>query len=134
SIPPLVLPPPPQSPTLPYTTLFRSQPGKIGDHPGSKRVSTGDIEEKLRELGIVIRIDSFIDPQTIRRVTGVVREMYADKGYQFAEVTPEIKEVAGGPKLVHLTFNVDEGPKVKIRDVDFVGNEAFSDEIGRAHV
>ena len=32
--------------------------------------------------------------------------------------------MAGGPKLVHLTFNMDEGPKVKIREIDFVGNKA----------
>ncbi|MDQ3170803.1 MAG: hypothetical protein M3Q55_11750, partial [Acidobacteriota bacterium] len=107
--------------------MHERQRVKIVDYQGSKRVSTGDIEEKLRELGIIIRIDTFIDPQTIRRVTGVVRELYAEKGYQFAEVTPEIKSVAGGPKLVHLTFNIAEGPKVKIRAVDFVGNTAFSD-------
>ena len=35
----------------------------------------------------------------------------AEKGYQFAEVKPEIKEMPGGPKLVHLTFNIDEGPE-----------------------
>ena len=33
----------------------------------------------------------------------------------------------GGPKLVHLTFKMDEGPKVKIRAIDFVGNKAISD-------
>ena len=33
----------------------------------------------------------------------------------------------GGPKLVHLTFNMNEGPKVKIRKIDFVGNKAISD-------
>ena len=33
----------------------------------------------------------------------------------------------GGPKLVHLTFQIDEGPKVKIRTIDFVGNKAISD-------
>ena len=35
--------------------------------------------------------------------------------------------MAGGPKLVNITFNVSEGPKIKIRDVDFVGNTAISD-------
>lgn len=107
--------------------MYERQRVKIVDYQGSKRVSTSDIDEKLRELGIVIRIDTFIDPQTIRRVTGVVRDLYAEKGYQYAEVTPEIKSVAGGPKLVHLTFNIAEGPKVKIREVDFVGNTAFTD-------
>ena len=39
----------------------------------------------------------------------------SEKGYQFAEVTHKIKELPGGPKLVHLTFNIKEGPKVKIK-------------------
>ncbi len=49
--------------------------------------------------------------------------MMKEKGFQFAEVTHEIKPVAGGPKLIHLTFNVEEGPKVKIRTIDFEGNK-----------
>ena len=100
---------------------------KIVDFVGSDRVSHSDIDERLKEKGITIRLDSFIDPGMVRRVAGVVRELYGEKGYQYAEVKPEIKEVAGGPKLVHLSFNINEGPKVRIRDIDFVGNQAVSD-------
>lgn len=100
---------------------------KIVDYVGSKRVEQSKIEEELKKKGITIRLDSFIDPGLVRRVAGIVRDLYAEKGYQFAEVKPEIKEVSGGPKLVHLTFNIVEGPKVKIKDVDFVGNKAVSD-------
>jgi len=53
--------------------------------------------------------------------------MLREKGFQFASVTPEIQEIPGGPKLVHLTFHMDEGPKVEIRRIDFLGNKAFSD-------
>ena len=100
---------------------------KIVDYQGSKRVDSAAIDEKLRAENISLRIDTFIDPSTIRRVAGVVRDLYAEKGYQYAEVKPEIRAVAGGPKLVHLTFHVTEGPKVKIREVDFVGNTAIKD-------
>jgi outer membrane protein insertion porin family len=105
---------------------------KIVDYEGLQKVDQTKIEEKLKEKSIAIRLDSFIDPGLIRRVTGVVREVYAAEGYQFAEVKPEIKEVEGGTKLVHVTFHVTEGPKVKIKDVDFVGNKAVSDgSLGR---
>ena len=57
----------------------------------------------------------------------MVRELYAAEGYQFAEIQPEIKNVEGGTKLVHVTFHVTEGPKVKIDEIDFVGNKALSD-------
>ena len=53
-------------------------------------------EEKLKEKSIVMRLDSFIDPGKIRSITGVVRELYAAEGYQFAEVRPEVKPVEKG--------------------------------------
>jgi outer membrane protein insertion porin family len=100
---------------------------KIVDYIGSDKVDQSKIEEELRDKGIQIRLDSFIDPGTIRRVAGIVRDLYAGQGYMFAEVKPTIKDVAGGPKTVHVTFNISEGPKVRIRDLEFVGNQKVSD-------
>ena len=102
---------------------------KIVDYiaEGDSKIDQAKIDEELKKRGINLRLDSFIDPGLVRRVTGVVREVYAEKGYMFADVKPTIKEVSGGPKLVHLTFNVNEGPKVRIREVDFVGNKAMDD-------
>ncbi|HEX5473129.1 MAG TPA: BamA/TamA family outer membrane protein [Vicinamibacterales bacterium] len=100
---------------------------KIVDYVGSDKVDQTKIEDELKKKGIQIRLDSFIDPGLVRRVSGIVRDLYAEKGYEFAEVKPEIKPVEGGPKLVHLTFNITEGPKVKIRKIDFLGNKAISD-------
>ena len=100
---------------------------KIVDYVGSDKIDQGKIDEELKKRGIRLNLDSFIDPGLVRRVSGVVREVYAEKGYMFVEVKPTIKLVAGGPKLVHLTFNINEGPKVRIRETDFVGNVAVSD-------
>jgi outer membrane protein insertion porin family len=100
---------------------------KIVDYVGSEKVDQGKIEEEMKKQGITLRIDSFIDQGLVRRVSGIVRETYAAKGYQFAEVKPTIKAMPGGPKLIHLTFNIDPGPQVKIRDVQFIGNKAVSD-------
>ena len=100
---------------------------KIVDYPGSKEVPVADIEKKLSELSIDLKLDSPIDDAIVRRVAGVVKTMYSEKGFQFATVTPSTKPVAGGQKLVHLSFNIDQGPKVKIREVIFDGNEQVSD-------
>jgi outer membrane protein insertion porin family len=100
---------------------------KIVDYVGSKKVEISKIDEKLKEANATIRLDTFIDPGLVRKVSGIVRDMLREKGFQFAEVKPEIVEMPGGPKLVHLTFHMEEGPKVKIRRVDFVGNKAVSD-------
>lgn len=100
---------------------------KIVEYVGSDQIESTKVDEKLREVNNVIRLDSFIDPGQIRRVETVVREMLAEKGYIDAEVSHVVTPVAGGPKLVNLTFNITDGPKVQIRDIEFIGNDALSD-------
>ena len=100
---------------------------KITNYEGSKEIDRTKIEEQLRERGIELRLDSFVDEGVIRRIKTVLREMMAEKGFTNAVVDHKITPVAGGPKLVNVTFNVSEGPKIKIRDVEFIGNTAKSD-------
>ncbi len=91
------------------------------------KVNVSDIENRLREEDISVRLDSFVDEAQLRKVIGVIRQLYAEKGYNDATVTTERTPLPGGPKLVHLTFRIDPGPKVEIAEVVFEGNEAFSD-------
>ncbi len=100
---------------------------KVVTYEGSKKIDRTKIDEKLKEEGIQLRLDSFLDQGTVRRVEGVLRDMMAEKGYQAAQVTHTISPVASGPKLVNIAFNISEGPKVKIRDLEWIGNQAFGD-------
>ena len=84
---------------------------KIVDYTGSKKVEQSKIEEKLREESVQIRLDSFIDQALIRRVEGIVREHDRGEGLRVRRGEPHDSEVAGGPKLVNLTFNLEEGPE-----------------------
>ena len=82
----------------------------------------------MKEAGISLRLDSFLDEGVVRRVKGIVRDLMAEKGYEFAEVTLDGRSrCPGGPKLVKVIFDVEEGPQVKIRDIDFDGNTAVGD-------
>jgi outer membrane protein insertion porin family len=101
---------------------------RIVDYDGLVKVDQSDIEARLKEKGVSVRLDTFLDPAAIRTVAAVVREFYAENGYQYAEVTPEVKPVAGEPKLAHVSFNVVEGPRVAIRNVAFLGNREVPDE------
>ena len=94
---------------------------------GTKVIEQSKVEERLRELGITIRLDSFVDQATEKKVANVIREMMVEKGYQDAKVEPYHEALPGGPKTVALKFKVTEGPKIKISNVDFVGNKVFSD-------
>jgi outer membrane protein insertion porin family len=99
---------------------------KIVDYTGNDHLEATKIDEKLKEESVTIRLDSFLDQSVVQKVRGIVKDLLAEKGYQFAEVTPEVKPTGQGPKLVHLTFNIHEGPKIKIRQITFVGNKAIS--------
>jgi outer membrane protein insertion porin family len=105
---------------------------KIVDYRDSKGgsisiIKRSDIDQKLRDKSIEMRLDSFLDESAIRRVKTTLRELMAEKGFTNAEIGHKVTPVAGGPKLVNVTFTVGEGPKIKIRSLDFTGNQAISD-------
>jgi outer membrane protein insertion porin family len=105
---------------------------KIVDYKNTKGdsvsiIKRSDIDAKLREKNIEVRLDSFLDEGTIRKVKSVLREMMAEKGFTDAEISHKVTPVAGGPKLVNVSFTIGEGRKIKIRSLDFTGNQAISD-------
>jgi len=100
---------------------------KIVNYDGTSAIDRADIDEQLRARGIEMRLDAFVDDGMIRRIETVLRDMMTEEGFTDADVSHEITEVAGGPKLVNVTFQIGEGPKIKIRDIDFVGNVAKTD-------
>jgi outer membrane protein insertion porin family len=100
---------------------------KIVDYTGSSKIERTKVDEKMKEAGVALRLDSFLDQGAVRRVEGILRGLMAEKGHQFAEVKSTVDALPGGPKLVKVTFDVAEGPKVKVRDIEFVGNQAISD-------
>ena len=97
------------------------------NYAGTDKINRTDIEEQLRTRRIEMGLDDFVDNATIARIKGVLREMMAEKGFTNAVVTHEVTEVAGGPKLVNVTFNTTEGPKIRIAEVEFIGNLVKSD-------
>jgi outer membrane protein insertion porin family len=100
---------------------------KIVDYTGSTKVERTKVDEKMKELGVSLRLDSFLDPAVVRRVQGIVKDLMAEKGYEFAEVTSTVEPLPSGPKLVKVVFDVTEGPKVKVRTINFNGNVEVSD-------
>jgi len=100
---------------------------KIVDYTGSNKVERTKIDEKMKEVGISLRLDSFLDEGVVRRVKGIVQGLMAEKGYEFAEIVSSVEPLPGGPKLVKVVFDVQEGPQVKVRTINFEGNTAVSD-------
>jgi outer membrane protein insertion porin family len=96
---------------------------------GGSRVLDGDtIDKALREKGLALRVDAFTDPGLLSRVRATIRDLLEEKGYLDAVVSHSVTPVAGSPKVVNVTFDIDDGPRVALRDVEFLGNDAFDDE------
>jgi len=106
---------------------FEERPKLKGvEYVGSKVVEVSKIEDELRKKGLELRVDSFIDETAVQRVKNVVKQMYAEEGYQDAQVTPTMTSVQGVTKLVILQYEISQGPQIKIKEVQFDGAKAFA--------
>src|SRR5215203_4082231 len=103
---------------------------------GLKAVPESDILKAFREKRVGISKEAVYDPVKARNATRILRELLASKG--FPNATVEIKEEEVSATSIALTFEVDQGNRSRIVDIQFEGNEHFSDselrgaKIGRA--
>jgi outer membrane protein insertion porin family len=68
-----------------------------------------------------------LEPQKIKDAERLVREMLAKRAIQLVSIDTSLVKIAG-TETYRLVFNVREGNRLTVADVDFVGNEAFSDD------
>jgi outer membrane protein insertion porin family len=95
------------------------------DFQGLKRVSRTDIQDKIASQHIRAREGDPMSLGELQRIKGLIEELYKDKGYRFAQANYTVEDV--GPNEKRVVFSVDEGDRVRIADIDFEGNEVFSD-------
>lgn len=69
-----------------------------------------------------------LDPQRVAAARKLVRDMLAKKGIQLVSVDTSLAPASGAASARRLIFNVKEGNRLSIADIDFVGNAAFSDD------
>jgi outer membrane protein insertion porin family len=101
---------------------------KLVTYQGTAAIDRSKIDERLREKELDLRLDSFLDEGGLTRIEKILRDMMGDKGFARAEVSHTVTPLAGNPKLVSVTFVINEGPNLVIRDVEFLGNRAVADK------
>ena len=92
---------------------------------GSSAIQESDILKEFREKRVGISKEALYDPVKARAATRILREMLASKGYPNAKVTVQEEEVSA--TSIALTFNVEQGYRSRIIQIDFEGNEHFKD-------
>ena len=95
------------------------------EYKGNKSVSESDILDRFKDRKVGLSIESQFDPTKIKKAEVVLKELLAEHGRQFATVKPTFERLPG-TNAVKLTFNIDEGPKVKVGKILITGNTAFS--------
>jgi len=98
---------------------------QIVDFRGSKALTKTTIEDELKKKDAALKIDTFYDLGKARHVEHILKEMLAEKGRPFATVKHDAKPVGGSG--LQVSFVIDDGPKARVKEIDFVGNEVFSD-------
>src|SRR5262245_37576366 len=87
---------------------------------GLRTLDEEDLEEEVQA-----RPRSVFTPARAQADVQRIIEVYRRSGRFAAQVTPQVREL--DQNRVDLIFEVDEGPVTGVRDINFIGNEVFSD-------
>lgn len=101
----------------------------VKEKPAIRKVLVAGHDElgldKINEV-IDLELDAIVDVTKVKKNRDKIAEVYVQKGFYLATVDWEIKPV--NESEVDVYFKVDEKAKVLIRDVQFIGNQAVSDD------
>ena len=92
---------------------------------GNKKVSTSTIKDRLDERGIEVPRNVPLKLPQLQRIQKALKEVYDVEGYRSAQISFNVEELAANKRRV--VYTIEEGGKVKIDDIEFVGNDVFSD-------
>ena len=91
---------------------------------GNKDLKTEDLLKVLKDIGLA-EGDTF-NRLNLDRVTQELIRQYNNRGKYSVEISPSVERL--DRNRVNLTINVKEGKAAKIRHINLVGNESYSDE------
>ena len=92
---------------------------------GLSSVGEADLLKEFREQRVGVSKETTYDPVKVRSAERVIRELLAQRGHPNAVIKTDVDEVSA--TSVAVVFNVDEGDRVRVVDIQFEGNTVFSD-------
>lgn len=93
---------------------------------GNNQVRTGDIADEVSIL-----VGTPVDPFQLDRARRRIERLYREKGYHRASVTID-QEYLDETGIV--LFRISEGPRVRVTDIRFEGNETFRSDLLRGEI
>jgi outer membrane protein insertion porin family len=92
---------------------------------GLKSATESEVLTRFKERRAQISKESQFDPAKANGARNVLRELLAEKGHPDAKVSIEVEDISA--TTVALIFNIDEGPRVRVKEIEFTGErDGFS--------
>lgn len=93
---------------------------------GLKSVAESDLLKAFRERRVGVSKESIYDPVKARNAVRVIKELLAEGGHPNATVEQRREDIS--QTSIGLTFVIHEGERVRVMDIEFEGNQIFSDK------
>src|SRR5713226_10388350 len=90
---------------------------------GLHSVAESDVLKAFREKRVGVSKEAIEDPVKIRNATRVIKELLAAKGHPDATVKAGIEHVSATSDAI--TFEVSEGPRVRVAEIRCEGSQIF---------
>ncbi len=90
-------------------------------YEGLSAVSQSDVLDRFKERKVGLSQESQYDPTKVKKAEVTLKELLSEHGRQFATIRTEVRPIP--PAAVAITFNIKEGPKVKVGKIKFEGNK-----------
>ena len=84
------------------------------------------LDEKEVAEAANISTGKILNPAELKKAADGIRALYKSKGYYNTTVSTKLSYPEEGS--AEVTFVIDEGKKIYIRDISFTGNSSFSDD------
>ncbi len=91
---------------------------------GNKDIKTEDLQKSLRNVGLAT--GKTFDRSVLEDVTGYLTDQYFGRGKYAVKVDVKVDDVPGNK--VKIAIKIKEGKRARIRQINIVGNAAFTDE------
>jgi outer membrane protein assembly complex, YaeT protein len=88
------------------------------DFPGAKKSETDELVERLK-----LRRGGEVSDFILKSSSDIIRRYYMEKGFRNVQVTPVQVEDTVIKNAVKIHFNVDRGNRVRVKKINFKGNE-----------
>jgi outer membrane protein insertion porin family len=92
-----------------------------------RKLKENDIVNKLKEKDEYILPYSYYNPHKVQRIQKTIEELLLEKGLHAGKVEVERNKI--GKNEYEVLFNIKEGPKIKVGEVEFIGKSKLPDSV-----